>query len=71
MPLGKRSDFGDAKYAGAESVFTCDIVGALQVHHGPSINSCGAVSFLASFVQLERYSGTTRVLTHYSAERGM
>ena len=31
MPLGKRSDFGDAKYAGAESVFTCDIVGALQV----------------------------------------
>ena len=31
MPLGKRADFGDARYAGAETVFTCDIVAALQV----------------------------------------
>lgn len=31
MPLGKRADFGDARYAGAETVFTCDIVPALQV----------------------------------------
>lgn len=31
MPFGKRPDFGDARYAGAETVFACDIVDALQV----------------------------------------
>ena len=31
MPFGKRPEFGDARYAGAETVFACDIVDALQV----------------------------------------
>ena len=31
MPLGKRADFGDARYAGAEVEFTCDIIDTLQV----------------------------------------
>ena len=31
MPLGKRADFGDARYAGAEVDFTCDIIDTLQV----------------------------------------
>lgn len=30
MPLGKRADFGDARYAGSEIEFTCDILDSLQ-----------------------------------------
>ena len=31
MPLGKRTDCGDAKYAGVEVPFACDIVTTLEV----------------------------------------
>ena len=31
MPLGKRTDCGDAKYSGVEVPFACDIVETLQV----------------------------------------
>lgn len=34
MPLGKRTDCGDAKYAGVEVPFACDIVEALEVLTG-------------------------------------
>jgi hypothetical protein len=35
MPLGKRPDCGDAKYAGVEIPFACDIVATLEVMHAP------------------------------------
>jgi hypothetical protein len=38
MPLGKRPDCGDAKYAGVEAEFSCDIVDALQVIRYVSVN---------------------------------
>lgn len=31
MPLGKRTDCGDAKYSGMEVSFACDVVEALEV----------------------------------------
>jgi hypothetical protein len=31
MPLGKRSDFGDARYAGVEINYAHDVAGAMQV----------------------------------------
>lgn len=31
MPLGKRTDCGDAKYAGLDVAFACDIVETLEV----------------------------------------
>lgn len=31
MPLGKRSELGDARYAGVEVPFSHDIAGAMQV----------------------------------------
>lgn len=31
MPLGKRTDCGDAKYAGLDVPFACDIVETLEV----------------------------------------
>ena len=31
MPLGKRTDCGDAKYVGVEVPFCCDVVETLQV----------------------------------------
>ena len=34
MPLGKRSDCADAKYAGVEVPFSCDIVETLEVGDG-------------------------------------
>lgn len=32
MPLGRRADCGDAKYAGVEVTFASDIVAALEQH---------------------------------------
>ena len=34
MPLGKRSDFGDARYAGVEVAFSHDISSDMQVFGG-------------------------------------
>ena len=34
MPLGKRNDCGDAKYAGLEVAFSSELVGTLEVRGG-------------------------------------
>lgn len=34
MPLAKRTDCGDARYAGVEVPFCCDIVATLEVRRG-------------------------------------
>ncbi len=35
MPLGKRTDCGDAKYSGVDIQFTSNVVGSLQVSRTP------------------------------------
>ena len=47
MPLGKRTDCGDAKYAGVEVSFACDVVEVLEVLTGAHVTSdCRARRFL-------------------------